>query len=861
MISFSLPNACRRVFLNKSFKPARFAALFTTSVDKFKTTIEEDVHNITKSKLKESRKRAELLQSTLEDALTSPTLLSVTIDKSSKPSPTVQFTKSKKEPCKSPEDYVVRISKLKESEWTKALSLLEEARSRSMDILACYEETVSRCVASGKWRTVLDVLDHMHAKNLPLTEHMVSTAILCCVNNGQQAGTMAAYKLFAHMVAAGLPRSRSVYTALLPALCHNGLYDEFEWMWAQLQSESPGVKPSAVVCACRIEVTVMTIMTEGEGDGDNEGECVMRGIMKARSQLMEFQKVIKTAKVGTLYQGLLRGLILLGHAKIADEFIDEMSSLNLTPSPQGLNPSLPSPLSSTLSLSPLPLQSPLPLPGESWAARLVSTMAHQWGVGVGTGTGTGTGMDASTAQWLPDVIHDLGIAGQWELAISISKWTGPSIDSEISLQRALCRSGQFDIAIQRHKGILYNSRAETEIETEDIGSKRETESIINTAQGIQIRTENETSDIIHRQHQQQTQRQQHVAWEYSVELSQTLLNALCCEDHWEGVHQLLSDLCQYEGDGTSDTTMEYVLAIEEKLPGLFHKAMSLSRETRGGLGQVSVLLGLMGTMDVTPTWTTIRTAMRALDEECRWEEMVTLFVNRRDCTRYQAMYRLAVRACGATGQWSLALDLLMDLLDEAREVVAMQGEGEAAALTAVRKTVVGEGHGNGTGNGNMNSKSSNNTGSLPVPSPLPLPLSATVFGEVVRVLAEQEKFAESLEVIRHMKQLDIRPTHSSMVSALRLQSINPVFRGILLRELLRAGMPMLPYHDTHRQKQGQGLRRPSSSSSPTMTMTMTIPTTTPDNSQQQQQQQKKKKRKVDKSKLKVNLNVNVKANL
>lgn len=145
--------------------------------------------------------------------------------------------------------------------WSKAVGMLEtvlpindKSNSRPNTnrkvIEQCFEEALILCANSAKWRNVLDIVEKAVANACPLSERMLSAAIICCSREPNGVGP--ADKMFRYMVRENVPRIKKVYSALLQAHVKAKLYDKYEFVWAQLLKDN--LSRSDALCSTRIEV-------------------------------------------------------------------------------------------------------------------------------------------------------------------------------------------------------------------------------------------------------------------------------------------------------------------------------------------------------------------------------------------------------------------------------------------------------------------------------------------------------------------------------------------------------------------------------------------------------------------------------
>ena len=143
--------------------------------------------------------------------------------------------------------------------WSKAVGMLEtilpineknSKRPNRKIIDQCFEEALILCANSAKWRNVLDIVEKAVANACPLTERMLSAAIICC--SRELNGVGPADKMFCYMIREKIPRSKRVYSALLQAYVRAKLYDRYEFAWAQLLEDD--LSRTDTLCATRIEV-------------------------------------------------------------------------------------------------------------------------------------------------------------------------------------------------------------------------------------------------------------------------------------------------------------------------------------------------------------------------------------------------------------------------------------------------------------------------------------------------------------------------------------------------------------------------------------------------------------------------------
>ena len=145
--------------------------------------------------------------------------------------------------------------------WSKAVGMLETVvpindkisnrpNSSRKAIEQCFEEALILCANSAKWRNVLDIVEKAVANACPLTERMLSAAIICC--SREMNGVGPADKMFRYMIRENVPRSKKVYSSLLQAYVRAELYDRYEFAWAQLLEDN--LSRTDTLCATRIEV-------------------------------------------------------------------------------------------------------------------------------------------------------------------------------------------------------------------------------------------------------------------------------------------------------------------------------------------------------------------------------------------------------------------------------------------------------------------------------------------------------------------------------------------------------------------------------------------------------------------------------
>ena len=133
--------------------------------------------------------------------------------------------------------------------WSKAVGMLETMlangngrvqtgkKVKNTDNIAqCFEESVVLCANSGKWRNALDIIEKATASNCPLTDRMLSAAIVCCAR--EVNGLAPAHDLFRYMGEMKIPRSAKVYSALLKGFVKDGLLDKYEATWVQMKAEN-----------------------------------------------------------------------------------------------------------------------------------------------------------------------------------------------------------------------------------------------------------------------------------------------------------------------------------------------------------------------------------------------------------------------------------------------------------------------------------------------------------------------------------------------------------------------------------------------------------------------------------------------
>ena len=211
--------------------------------------------------------------------------------------------------------------------WSKAVGMLETIlvadmkesgrtsvgrKLKSSDLIAqCFEEAALLCASSRKWRNVLDIIEKCAETNHPLTERMLSAAIVCCAR--EINGIENAHNLFRYMAKEEIRRSTKVYTALLQGFLKAGMLDKYEAVWAQMKAEN--LPCTDVLYATRIEAYAAASETE-----------------KAELTLKESLQSIKRPKVS--YNALYLTLLKAGSTQKALNLVKMMREAGVQPPEQ-----------------------------------------------------------------------------------------------------------------------------------------------------------------------------------------------------------------------------------------------------------------------------------------------------------------------------------------------------------------------------------------------------------------------------------------------------------------------------------------------------------------------------------------------
>lgn len=192
----------------------------------------------------------------------------------------------------------------------KGKSVVKPLRSpelKYMDVMSdCFQETLLLCASSGKWRNVLDIVEKAHDNKCPLTERMLSAAVICCAREG--SGITEAHNMFRYMVNNDIPRSLKVYTAVLQGIVKTKQWNLYELVWENLLLDN--LPKTDAVYASRIEI-----------------HSALKNIEEAELTLKEALLSIKRPKQS--YNALYLALLKSGDGQKAFDLVTNMSENGL----------------------------------------------------------------------------------------------------------------------------------------------------------------------------------------------------------------------------------------------------------------------------------------------------------------------------------------------------------------------------------------------------------------------------------------------------------------------------------------------------------------------------------------------------
>jgi pentatricopeptide repeat protein len=134
--------------------------------------------------------------------------------------------------------------------WTRAMAMLEVIKGTDVANAPLFEEVVTTCFNSGKWRRALDILHQMTVRKMSISDRLLNSAIANCAAIIDRAALLSAVQLFKLAVERGTPLKSSSYAALISGLSEGGMESDAEAVWRQM--EASAVPLSDAVYAARI---------------------------------------------------------------------------------------------------------------------------------------------------------------------------------------------------------------------------------------------------------------------------------------------------------------------------------------------------------------------------------------------------------------------------------------------------------------------------------------------------------------------------------------------------------------------------------------------------------------------------------
>jgi pentatricopeptide repeat protein len=547
------------------------------------------------------------------------------------------------------------------------LKPLHSAELGDIDVIAdCFEETLLLCAGSGKWRNVIDIIEKAHANKCPLTEKMLSAAVVCCAR--ERNGIKESHKLFRVMVMNNIHRSLKVYTALLQGIVNTEQWDLYELVWDNLMIDN--LPQSDAVYASRIEYcSVQEKIEEAEsvlkeallsikrpkqsynalyvallksGDEQKALELVKNmsenGFKLPQKHTASFH-LQSLAKAGLVEQGLQ----YLKKNDYDDDDIyvcqnvsgdgsddeseeeedeDEMKRVRIN---DGAWQSL---FRAAISNGRLDIAEEIldfAVEKQCYKQQRDSVLSSS-SCTISNPTQATPSVD--TTQWVPQIFRAVGETGNWQLAIAIAdKQTSVTNQALTSLLKVLCLCNQEDQAVLYHNKVLLDFSATLSTPSSAAPSSSSTNGSIKRIEGF-LRS-----------------------------VSHAFIQQLAVDNRWDQVLCIL--------DAVHTATSNYPLQSTLSKHSQKAKASQLSmmytssmKETTTNLRSQGQALRLMGNMlrnNVTPTWSCSRYAMKALENDNASGDLLKVFACRVHSTDYvkgdEVAYARALRACNKLGRF------------------------------------------------------------------------------------------------------------------------------------------------------------------------------------------------------------------
>lgn len=544
---------------------------------------------------------------------------------------------------------------------------LHSAELGDIDVIAdCFEETLLLCAGSGKWRNVIDIIEKAHANKCPLTEKMLSAAVVCCAR--ERNGIKESHKLFRVMVMNNIHRSLKVYTALLQGIVKTEQWDLYELVWDNLMIDN--LAQSDAVHASRIEYcSVQEKIEEAEsvlkeallsikrprhsynalyvallksGDEQKALELVKNmsenGFKLPQKHTASFH-LQSLAKAGLVEQGLQYlkknehddDDIYVGQNVSGDgndneseeeEDEDEMKRVRIN---DGAWQSL---FRAAISNGRLDIAEEIldfAVEKQCYKQQRDSVLSSS-PCTISNSTQATPSVD--TTQWVPQIFRAVGETGNWQLAIAIAdKQTSVTNQALTSLLKVLCLCNQEDQAVSYHNKVLLDVSATLSTPSSASPSSSSTIGCIKRIEGF-LRS-----------------------------VSHAFIQQLAVDNRWDQVLCIL--------DAVHTATSNYPLQSTFSKHSQKAKASQLSmmytssmKETTTNLRSQGQALRLMGNMlrnNVTPTWSCSRYAMKAMEVDNASGDLLKVFACRVHSTDYikgdEVAYARALRACNKLGRF------------------------------------------------------------------------------------------------------------------------------------------------------------------------------------------------------------------
>eukprot|EP00596_Hydrurales_sp_CCMP1899_P005249 CAMPEP_0119046200 /NCGR_PEP_ID=MMETSP1177-20130426/44995_1 /TAXON_ID=2985 /ORGANISM="Ochromonas sp, Strain CCMP1899" /LENGTH=693 /DNA_ID=CAMNT_0007019009 /DNA_START=171 /DNA_END=2249 /DNA_ORIENTATION=- len=500
----------------------------------------------------------------------------------------------------------------------------------NIDILAeCFEETLLLCANSGKWRNVIDIIEKAHDNNCPLTDKMLSAAVVCCA--GERNGIRESHKLFRYMVMNHIPRSLKLYTAILQGIVKTKEWDLYELVWENLMTDN--LPKTDAVYASRIEYySALEKIEEAEiilkealvsikrpkqsynalylallkpGDEQKALELVKNmsesGFKLPQEHTASFH-LQSLAKAGLVEQGLLylkknehdnddidvsQNESRIGSDNESEEEgggdEDETKRVRINDAAwQSLFRGAISNgrLDIAVEILDFAVEKQCSKQQKETHSSLPSTSNPTQAIPL-----------VDTTQWVSQIFRGIGETGNWQLAIAIADKQSPLTNQALmSLLKVLCLCNQEDQAVIYHNKSLLNFSTSLSSLSSAPSSSSSVSSIIKRMEGF-LRS-----------------------------VSHAFIQQLAVDNRWDQVICVLDDVHM----AISKNPQQLALpngSPKAKASLLSMMYTSSMKETTTNLRSQGQALGLMGSMlrnNVIPTWSCSRYAMKAMEVDCAW---------------------------------------------------------------------------------------------------------------------------------------------------------------------------------------------------------------------------------------------------